>query len=126
MRNSGWTSSIVPKDDDQNVYTVPDDVGRSGGAYRETDVERTDLETVTVDALEGQYKNPVRVIGFNIAGSWSQDVSADVARSFGTAVIYSNEMSPLLAGFHRSLRRTLSRRAAAAARSAWHERGAIW
>jgi hypothetical protein len=81
MRNSGWTPSIVPKEeDDQNVYIVLDDFGRSGRAYHETDVEHTDLEAVIMDMLEGQYKNPVRVIGFNTAEGWSQDVSADVAQ----------------------------------------------
>jgi hypothetical protein len=29
--------------------------------------------------LDGQYKKPIRVIGFNTAEGWSQDVSADVA-----------------------------------------------
>jgi hypothetical protein len=50
-----------------------------GRAWRQTDVENTDLETVILDMLEGQYKNPVRVVAFNIAEKWSQDVSADVA-----------------------------------------------
>ena len=77
MRSSGWTPSIVPKDDDQNVYIVLDDFGRSGRAYRETDVERTDLEAVIMVMLEGQYN---RVIGFNTAEGWSQDVSADVVQ----------------------------------------------
>jgi hypothetical protein len=81
MRGSGWTPSIVPEDDDdQNVYIVLDDFGSNGRAYRETDVERTDLEAVIMDMLEGQYKNPVRVIGFNTAEGWSQDVSGDVAQ----------------------------------------------
>src|ERR1700733_8152301 len=77
-----WTPSIVPSrdDDDQNVYLVVDDFGRSGRAWRETDVDNTDLETVILDMLEGQYKNPVRVVAFNTAEKWSQDVSADVAR----------------------------------------------
>jgi hypothetical protein len=79
MRKSIWTPSIVPNDDDQNVYLVVDDFGRSGRAWRETDVENTDLETVILDLLEGQYKNPVRVVAFNTAEKWSQDVSADVA-----------------------------------------------
>jgi hypothetical protein len=35
--------------------------------------------TVILDLLEGQYKNPVRVVAFNTAEKWSQDVSADVA-----------------------------------------------
>jgi hypothetical protein len=79
MRRSNWTPSIVPDGDDQNVYLVVDDFGRNGRAYRETDVENADLETVIIDLLDGQYKNPIRVIGFNTAEGWSQDVSADVA-----------------------------------------------
>jgi hypothetical protein len=64
MRKSNWTPSIVPKGDDQNVYLVVDDFGRNGRVYREADVETTDLETVILDLLEGQYKNPVRVVAF--------------------------------------------------------------
>ena len=79
MRRSGSTPSIVPNGDDQNVYLVVDDFGRNGRAWREADVEATDLETVILDLLEGQYKNPVRVVGFNTAEGWSQDVSSDVA-----------------------------------------------
>jgi hypothetical protein len=52
MRRSGWTPSIVPKGDDQNVYLVVDDFGRNGRAYRETDVEAADLETVILGLLE--------------------------------------------------------------------------
>ena len=74
MRRSDRTPSIVPEGDDQNVYLVMDD-----RVWREIDAEATDLETVIVDLLDGQYKNPVRVVGFNPAEKWSQDVSADVA-----------------------------------------------
>jgi hypothetical protein len=81
MRESGWTPSIIPKEeDDQTVYIVLGDFGRNGRAYPEADVERADLEAVIMDMLEGQYKNPVRVVGFNTAEGWSQDVSADVAQ----------------------------------------------
>ena len=73
-----WTPSIVPSDD-QTVYLVVDDFGRHGRAWRETDVEQTDLETVISDMLEGQYSDPVRVVGFNTAEGWSRDVSEDVA-----------------------------------------------
>ncbi len=79
MRRSSWTPSIVPDDHDQNVYLVLDDFGRRGRAYRETNVERADLEAVIMDMLEGQYQNPVRVVGFNAAEKWSEDVSGDVA-----------------------------------------------
>src|ERR1700704_4572086 len=81
MREPGWTPSIVPKEeDDQNVYIVLDDFGRNGRAYRETDVERADLEVVIMDMLEGEYEKPVRVVGFDTAEGWPQDVSGDVAQ----------------------------------------------
>jgi hypothetical protein len=79
MPKTGLTPSIVPNGDDQDVCLVVDDFGRNGRAYRETDVEDTDLETVLVDLLDGQYQNPIRVICFNIAENWARDVSADVA-----------------------------------------------
>jgi hypothetical protein len=79
MSKSNWTPSIVPNDDDQDVYLVVDDFGLHGRAWREADVEATELETVILDMLEGQYKNPVRVVAFNTAEKWSHDVSADVA-----------------------------------------------
>jgi hypothetical protein len=44
MRRSGWTPSIVPNGDDQTVYLVLDDFGRRGRAWREADVEATDLK----------------------------------------------------------------------------------
>jgi hypothetical protein len=66
--------------DDQNVYLVVDDLGHNGRVYREADVEASDLETVIVDLLDGQYHNPVRVVAFNTAEKWSRDASSDVAR----------------------------------------------
>jgi hypothetical protein len=80
MPRTGWTPSIVPQGDDQNVYLVVDDLGRNGRVWREADVETTDLETVILDLLEGQYKNPVRIIAFNAAEGWSQGASADIAQ----------------------------------------------
>jgi hypothetical protein len=76
-----WTPSLVPSrdEDDQNVYLVVDDFGRNGRAFREADVETTDLGTVIIEMLSGEYKNSVRVVAFNAAERWSQDVSRDVA-----------------------------------------------
>jgi hypothetical protein len=51
MPRTSWTPSIVPNDDDKNVYLVVDDFGRNSRAYREAGVETTDLETVSVDLL---------------------------------------------------------------------------
>jgi hypothetical protein len=80
MRKSGWTPSIVPGGDDQNVYLVMDDLGRLGPVWREADDRAAELEAVILDLLQGQYKSPVRVVSFNTAEHWSQDVSADVAQ----------------------------------------------
>jgi hypothetical protein len=81
MRRSDRSPSIVPPPgNDQDVYLVLDDFGgRIGAAWRETNFDETDLETVISDLLEGQYCNPVRVIGFNTLEGWSRDVSQDVA-----------------------------------------------
>jgi hypothetical protein len=79
MLRSNWTPSIVPRDDDQDIYLVVDDLGMPGRVWREADVEGTNREMAILDMLEGQYKNPVRVVSFNTAEKWSQDVSADVA-----------------------------------------------
>ena len=60
MPRTGWTPSIVsivpsvPYGADQMVYLVVDSFGRLGTAYRETDIERTDLETVITDLISGQ------------------------------------------------------------------------
>ena len=75
MRRSNWTPSIVPNDIDQTVYLVADDFGKHGRCWREADYEATDLETIQ-DLLS----NPIRVIAFNTAERWSEDVSEDVAR----------------------------------------------
>ena len=55
MRETDWTPSIVPGDEDRDVCLVVNDFGRRGRAYCETDVEATDLETVIQDLLDGQY-----------------------------------------------------------------------
>jgi hypothetical protein len=80
MRKSNWTPSIVPNGCDQSVYLVMDDFGRLGRVWREADVEYTNFETVVLDLLEGQCEHPIRVVCFNSAEQWSQDVSVDVAR----------------------------------------------
>lgn len=67
MRQSTWAPSISPDGTGQTVYLVVDDFGRHGRAWRETDIENTDLETVITDLLDGQYNSPVRVVGFSRA-----------------------------------------------------------
>jgi hypothetical protein len=70
--------SIVPPGDDHEVYLVLDDFG-GRRAWRETGVDDANLENLLTDLLDGQFTNPVRVIGFNAAEGWSRDVSEDIA-----------------------------------------------
>jgi len=79
MPRTGWTPSIVPYGADQTVYLVVDRFGGLGTVYRETEVERTDLETVIADLMSGQFNDPVRVVAFNTLEHWAQDVSKDIA-----------------------------------------------
>ena len=80
MHKSNWTPSIVPNGDDSNVYLVVDDFAHRGGAWREANTGETSFETVVADLLSGQYNDPIRVIGFNTAERWSEDVSENIAR----------------------------------------------
>jgi hypothetical protein len=85
MRQPGWKHSMVPYGADQTVYLVVDRFGKlGGGVYRETEVERTDLETVISDLMSGQFNDPVRVVAFNTLEHWSEDLSEDIAREIQT------------------------------------------
>jgi hypothetical protein len=79
MAGSNWTARIVPFGADQTVYLVIDRFGRLGSVYRETEVERADLETVIIDLMSGQFNDPIRVVAFNTLEHWSRDVSEDIA-----------------------------------------------
>ncbi|MDR3489843.1 MAG: hypothetical protein P4M05_33800 [Bradyrhizobium sp.] len=79
MPRTGWTPSIVPYGADQTVYLVVDRFGGLGTVYRETEVERADLDTVITDLMSGQFNDPVRVVAFNTLEYWAQDVSKDIA-----------------------------------------------
>ena len=100
MSRTGWTPSIVPNGDDQNVYIVLDDFGRLGRSYRETDPERADLETTIADLMTGQFNSPVRVVAFNTAEHWAEDASEDIAREIMRRVdLAGGEPSPTLEDF---------------------------
>jgi hypothetical protein len=70
--------SIIPVFD-IDVYLVLDDFGKLGRAYRETDEEASDRETVIRNLMSGEYTNPVRVVAFNTAKGWTRDVTEDTA-----------------------------------------------
>jgi hypothetical protein len=77
--STGWTPRTVPYGADQTIYLVVDRFGRHGSVYRETEVERTDLETIIVDLVSGQFNDPVRVVAFNTLEHWSEDISKQIA-----------------------------------------------
>ena len=47
--------SIVPHEADQDTYLVMDDFGRLGCAWRETDTETADRETLIRHLIKGEY-----------------------------------------------------------------------
>jgi hypothetical protein len=79
MPRTGWTPSLVPYGADQTVYLVVDRFAGPGTVYRETDVERTDLETIIADLMSGQFNDPIRIVAFNTLEHWSEDVSEYIA-----------------------------------------------
>jgi hypothetical protein len=77
--------SIVPEDEDRDVYLVLEDFGPLGRVWRETDDGDTDRTTLIKDLLDGQYENPVRIVAFNTAEGWSRDASKDIANDLQEA-----------------------------------------
>jgi hypothetical protein len=75
MPRTAWTPRVVPYGADQTVYLVIDSFPGLGTVYRETEIERTDLETVIADLVSGQFNDPIRVVAFNTLEHWSEDVS---------------------------------------------------
>jgi hypothetical protein len=73
------TPDTVPYGADQTVYLVVDRLGSTGTIYRETEVEKADLETIIADLISGQFSNPIRIVAFNTVEHWSEDVSEYVA-----------------------------------------------
>ena len=48
-------------------------------------MEATDLENVIADLLDGQYKDPLRAVGFNPAKCWARGVPEDIAQESADA-----------------------------------------
>jgi hypothetical protein len=111
MRSSNWTPSIVPPVETETVYLVLDDFGKLGQAFRETDYERSDLESTITDLITGQYANPVSVVAFNLEERWADDVSRDIALEIRrrSDLAYEDVPSPVVdfverhAGWERQL-----------------------
>jgi len=82
MSGAVWSPGIVPYGADQTAYLVIDHCG--GGIGCETEVERTDIETIIVELMSGQYGDPIRVVAFNTLEHWSDDISAGIATELQT------------------------------------------
>jgi len=74
-----WSPKTAPHGDFETVYLVKDSFAARGTTYRETDVERADLETVIPDLLAGEFNAPVRVVALNTRQHWADDVSRQIA-----------------------------------------------
>jgi hypothetical protein len=59
----------------------------SGPAWRETEEDRTDYQTLISDLFTGQYDQPLRVVAFNPFEGWSRDASEDVAQELERRVV---------------------------------------
>ena len=84
MPSSGLTPRIVPYGADQAAYLVVDRFAGLGSVYRETEIERTDLETLIDHLLTGQFNDPIRMIAFNTLEHWTDDVSEEIATEIQT------------------------------------------
>jgi len=74
-----WSPTTAPHDDFETVYLVMDSFGAIGTAYRETDIERSDLRTVIADLMAGEFNAPLRVVAFDTSEHWADDVSRQIA-----------------------------------------------
>ena len=94
MSKPDRTPSVVPYGADETIYLVVDNSCPPWSAYRETETERVDLETVVADLLSGQFRGPVRVVAFNTLEHWSEDMSAEIARELQTRCDIEGEGLP--------------------------------
>jgi hypothetical protein len=111
---SNRTASNVPYGADQTIYLVVDGFARQGTSDRNTEIERTDLETVVDDLMSGRFNDPIRIVAFNTLEHWSSDISADIALEIQSRCDSDGlDIPQYLAGFmemHTAPRRHLLRR----------------
>ncbi|WP_024516096.1 hypothetical protein [Bradyrhizobium sp. Tv2a-2] len=97
--------SIVAHRVGQDTYLVLDNFGQLGRAWRETDEESADRETVIRDLLTGEYESPVRIVAFNTAEGWSRDVTLDIADELRRRYVECDEVPASVLGFVETARR---------------------
>ena len=77
MPRTGWSPSTVPYGADETVYLIIDQFS-TGTVYRETEIERTDLEAIISDLLIDQFNDPVRGFAFNTLEHAAADVAVEI------------------------------------------------
>jgi hypothetical protein len=87
------SQTTVPYGADPMVYLVIDRF-KNDTVYRETVIERTDLETIISDFMTGQINDPVRVVAFNTLKHWADDVSQDIAQEIQARCDIAGEPVP--------------------------------
>jgi hypothetical protein len=97
--------SIAPHRIDQDTYLVLDDFGALGRAWRETDEDGTDRETLIRGLLTGEYERPVRIVAFNPAEGWSRDVTLDIADEVRRRYLECDEVPDSVLSFLEVARR---------------------
>ena len=85
-----------------DTYLVLEDFGaRLGRAWRETDADATDRETLIRNLMDGQYGIPLRIVAFNTAEGWSRDVTKDIADELRRRLMEYDEVPSVGAGVRR-------------------------
>ena len=98
--------SIAPHVPEKDTYFVLDDFGgRIGRAWRETDEDAVDRETLILNLLSGEYKNPVGIVAFNSAEGWCRDVTMDIADELRRRCAEYDEISESVLAFLDANRR---------------------
>ena len=101
MRTAPSSASPVANRD---TYLVLENFGPLGRAWRETDGECTDRETLIRDLLEGDYK-PARIVAFNTAEGWSRDVTVEIADELRRRYVEYDEIAASVLDFLEANRR---------------------
>jgi hypothetical protein len=90
-----------------DTYLVLEDFGaRLGYAWRESDAEATDRETLIRNLMDGQYGHPVRIVAFNTTEGWSRDVTKDIADELRRRLIEYGEIPKSVQAFVEAAGRT--------------------
>jgi hypothetical protein len=97
--------TIAPYGPDHDTYLVLEDFDRLGRAWRETNEDFADRETLIRDLVEGQYSKPVRIVAFNTAEGWARDVTVDIADELRRRYVEFGEVPDSVLDFMEANRR---------------------